>query len=107
MDARVPPTAYLDGIDLVTEGMLTVSYATEKIRSGARLSDLAYKRDGASRLAALLLRGDRVHIMVGQALNPAHQSPEVPLSLGLKNKVVEDLVRALEQRGKTVTLSYY
>lgn len=107
MDARVPPTAYMDGIDLVTEGMLTVSYATEKIRSGVRLPDLAYKRDGASRLAALLLKGDRIQIMVGQALNPAHQSPEVPLSLGLKNRVVEDLVRALQQRGKTVTVNHY
>jgi len=107
MDARIPPTAYMDGIDLVTEGMLTVSYATDQIRSGVRVSDLAYKRDGASRLAALLLKGDRIQIMVGQALNPAHQSPEVPLSLGLKNKVVEDLVRALQQRGKTVNVSYY
>jgi hypothetical protein len=97
----------MDGIDLVTEGMLTVSYATEKIRSVVRLPDLAYKRDGASRLAALLLKGDRIQIMVGQALNPAHQSPEVPLSLGLKNRVVEDLVRALQQRGKTVTVNHY
>ena len=107
MDAKVPPTAFIDGIDLVSEGMLTVSYAIERIRSGARAHDLAFRRDGASRLAALLLRGDRIEIMVGRAINPAHQSPEVPLTLALKNKVVEDLVRELEQRGKIVTVDYY
>ncbi|MEW6524920.1 MAG: SpoIIE family protein phosphatase [Bacillota bacterium] len=107
MDAKVPPTAFIDGIDLVSEGMLTVSYAIDKIRSNTRPHDLAYKHDGASRLAALLLGSDRIEIMVGRALNPAHQSPEVPLTLGLKNKVVEDLVRALEQRGKIVTVDYY
>jgi len=107
MDAKVPPTAFIDGIDLVSEGMLTVSYAIERIRSGARAHDLAFRRDGASRLAALLLRGDRIEIMVGRAINPAHQSPEVPLTLALKNKVVEDLVRELEQRGKIVTVDCY
>jgi len=107
MNEKVPPTAFIDGIDLVSEGMLTVSYAVDMVRSGVRRHDLAFRRDGASRLALLLLEGDRIDIMVGRALNPAHQSPEVPLSLGLKNKVVEDLVRALEQRGKVVRVEYY
>jgi len=106
MDDKVPPTADIDGIDLVTEGMLTVSYATSKLKSAMRFSDLAYMRDGASRLAALLLKADRVEISVGLALNPAHQSPDVPLSLGLKNKVVDDLQEALRQRGKNVTVNY-
>jgi len=107
MDAKVPPTAFIDGIDLVSEGVLTVTYAIDKIRSGTRPHDLEYKRDGASRLAALLLRGDRIEIIVGRALNLAHQNPDVPLTLGVKNKVVEDLVRMLEQGGKIVTVDYY
>jgi hypothetical protein len=107
MDAKVPPTAYMDGVDLLSEGTLTVSYAVEKIRGGARRHELGFKRDGASRLAAMLLEADRVDIIVGRALNPAHQSPDVPTALGLKNIVVEDLVRALERRGKTVRVEYF
>ncbi len=107
MDEKVPPTADIEGIDLASEGMLTVSYAIDKIRSGMRVHDVAYLRDGASRLAALLLEADWIEISVGLTLNPAHQSPDLPQSLALKNKVVEDLVQALEQRGKSVSVNYY
>lgn len=107
MDEKVPPTADIDGVDLVSEGMLTVSYAIAMIRSSIRKTDLAYMRDGASRLAALLLEADHIEISVGLSLNPAHQSPDIPMSLGLKNKVVEDLLQALEQRGKSVSVNYY
>lgn len=107
MTPKLPPTATIEGIDLVSEGMLTLSYAAELIRSGERERDMRSRRDGASRLAALLLEGDHLRVIVGRALNPAHQSPEVPLNLGLKNKVVQDMVRVLEQRGKTVTVEYY
>jgi hypothetical protein len=107
MDNNLPPTANIDGVDLVSEGILTVSYATTKIRSGAHCQDLTNKRDGASRLAELLLMADRIEIAVGLATNPAHQSPDVPPSLGLKKKIVEDLMQTLKQRGKIVTVKYY
>lgn len=107
MDERIPPVGVIEGIDLVTEGMLTVSYAVEYLRSGVRLKDLRWRRDGASRLTELLLEADEVDIIVGLALNPAHQSPDVPVSLGLKHKVVEDLVRALTALKKTVRVEYY
>lgn len=106
MDERVPPTGVIEGIDLVTEGMLTVSYAVDLLRNGAKPKDLRWRRDGASRLTALLLEADVVDIYVGQAINPAHQSPEVPSSLGLKHKVVEDLVRALTSMKKVVRVEY-
>ncbi|MGE5560401.1 MAG: SpoIIE family protein phosphatase [Chloroflexota bacterium] len=107
MDERVPPVGVIDGVDLVTEGMLTVSYAVEKLRGGARPKDLRWRRDGASRLTELLLEADQIDIIVGRALNPAHQSPEVPVSLGLKQKVVEDLVRVLTGMKKTVRVEYH
>lgn len=107
MDERVPPVGVIDGVDLVTEGMLTVSYAVDHIRGGVRPKDLRWKRDGASRLTALLLEADEIDIIVGRALNPAHQSPDVPVNLGLKHKVVEDLVRALTGMKKTVRVEYH
>jgi len=106
-DRRVPPTGEIEGIDLVTEGMLTLSYTLENLKSGARLRDVAWKMDGASRLTALLLEADKVHIIVGRAINPAHQSPDVPLNLALKHKIVDELARVLRDMGKEVKVEYY
>lgn len=107
MDKRVPPTGIIEGIDLVTEGMLTLSYALDMIKAGVKADDLAFKRDGASRLALLLLESDEIRIMVGRAINPAHQSPDVPPSLALKHKIVDELARVLRDLGKMVEVEYY
>ncbi|MGE5585704.1 MAG: SpoIIE family protein phosphatase [Bacillota bacterium] len=106
-DRRVPPTAKIEGIDLVTEGMLTLSYTLEKLKAGAKLRDVAWKGDGASRLAAVLLDADSVRIIVGRAINPAHQSPDVPVTLALKHKIVDELAQVLRGMGKTVRVEYY
>jgi hypothetical protein len=65
------------------------------------------KRDGASLLASLLLEADCLHIIVGRAINPAHQSPDVPRSLALKHKIVDGLAQVLRSMGKTVKVEYY
>jgi hypothetical protein len=106
-DKRIPPIGKLEGIDLVTEGMLTLSYTLEKLESGMKLRDAAMKRDGASLLASLLLEADCLHIIVGRAINPAHQSPDVPRSLALKHKIVDGLAQVLRSMGKTVKVEYY
>jgi hypothetical protein len=106
-DKRVPPIGKLEGVDLVTEGMLTLSYTLEKLESGVKMSDSVTKSDGASRLTAMLLEADYLHIILGRAINPAHQSPDVPRSLALKHKIVDGVVKALCDMGKTVKVEYY
>lgn len=103
-----PPTGRIEGVDLVTEGVLTLSQAAEILGSGEdgiRLSRhrFRYKSDGPSRLVDMLLEADDIHFMVGRAINPAHQSPDLPVSLALKSKLVEDLTRILGNLGKRVT----
>lgn len=107
MDERVPPTGVLPGIDLVTEGMLTLTYTLANLKKGLKAADLHYKRDGASRLTLQLLDADNVDFMVGRAINPAHQSPDMPADLALKNRVVEEIVQILRGMGKTVEVNYY
>lgn len=107
MDKRVPPIGVIEGIDLVTEGMLTLSYALEMIKGGVSPRELAFKRDGASLLASMLLEADEIQIMVGRAINPAHQSPDVPPNLALKHKIVDELAHVLRDLGKTVEVEYY
>ncbi|NLY54791.1 MAG: SpoIIE family protein phosphatase [Firmicutes bacterium] len=113
-NAAVPPTATIPGIDLVTEGVLTLSKALELIRF-AKAKDASYRdiaelnrQDGASRLARILLcECTHLQVLVGQAINPAHQNPGLPLSLALKLKVVDDICQELKELGKEVSIAYY
>lgn len=107
MDAKVPPTGTLEGIDLVTEGVLTLTYTAENLKRGVRRAEVHWKRDGASRLTDLLLEADSVRIIVGRAINPAHQSPEMPVTLALKQKVVDEIAQYLRSLAKEVSVEYH
>jgi hypothetical protein len=96
---RVPPVGFISGIDLVTEGTLTVLYALEHLRQDVPLETLQKARDGASRLAATLLRADWVHFIVGLAVNPAGDCT-------YKHRTIEQLIRLLRKKGKEVTVEY-
>ena len=65
-------------------------------------------KDGASLIARLLFEeATNVNFYVGRAMNPAHQNPDLPLSLNLKLRLVEELARCLEQMDKAVAVRYY
>lgn len=109
----VPPTASIKGIDLVTEGVLTMGKALEIVRNyntmnmNQRQRILAQK-DAASTLARLLLEeATQVNFLVGRAINPAHQNPDMPISLGLKLNLIKDMQNELLKLGKDVSIEYY
>jgi len=113
-DRKVPPTAKIEGIDLTTEGILTMGealeYAKKYVSSENTITDFLdlNKQDGASRLAKLLIEDSTsVKFIVGRAINPAHQNPEFPLDLGIKLKLVGEMANCLKQLGKKVTLEYF
>ncbi len=103
---QVPATGRIEGVDLVTEGTLTLTKALEIIRSGEPEAQLRLRVDGASRLAALLTGADEVRVFAGRAINPAHQNPNLPRQLGLKIQLIEALVNHLKSCGKEVYLEY-
>jgi hypothetical protein len=109
----VPPTAKIAGIDLVTEGVLTIGKSLEQIKRyvSHETNDFDFvlnKSDGASRLTKMLLEDcTEIHFLVGQALNPAHQNPGMPVSLGLKLNLIKDLATELEKTGKKVTMEFF
>ena len=109
----VPPTARIPGIDLVTEGVLTVGKALDYIKeyTSADNHDAGFmlnKKDGATQLAKYLLEDcTEIRFLVGQALNPAHQNPGMPVSLGLKLNLIKDLASELEKSGKKVTMEFF
>lgn len=112
-DPSVPPTASIKGVDLVTEGVLTLSKASEKINTYLtstledKISLNLEGKDGASRLASLLIEScTHLKLIVGKAINPAHQNPDFPSDLSIKARVVESLIHAVKELGKEVEVEY-
>ena len=103
----IPPVAELSGVDLVTEGVLTLNRVCFLLKSKVRSRNLYGKRDGASRLAEMLLGSDDITLLVGQAVNPAHLGSGIPVALALKPQLTEDLIGQLRERGKKVRVEYF
>ena len=107
--AEVPPTHRLERVDLVTEGLVTLGKAQERIVEAKRARDLPGGRDGATRLARALLSADRVHFIVGLAINPAVGQAGTWVGgriVPLRQVVVEALMQDLKARGRLVSVEY-
>ncbi len=104
MKADVPPLARLEGIDLITEGILTLTQTNELLHSGTDQEAVKYQTDAASALLRLCLDVDHIHFIVGLSVNPAHQNPDLPRQLGMKLAVVREIAEELRERGKEVTI---
>jgi len=105
--AEIPPLGRIEGIDLVTEGVLTLAHTLENLRQGVTAKEIQFKVDGASALTRLLLGSDEVLFLVGRALNPAHQNPNLPRDLGLKSHIANEIKLNLEKLGKIVHVEYF
>jgi hypothetical protein len=98
----VPPTGSITGIDLVTEGAVTLYHARQYIKEGFK--NLEGVRNGAGRLAKALLKADEIHFIVGTAVNPALYSPDFPVAYAFKHQTVTDIAEILQHAGKKVTV---
>ncbi len=103
----VPPVGMLEGVDLLTEGILTLAAVLRRLRKIGTEGETVHGQDGASRLLRLLLEADEISIIGGRAINPAHQNPKLSGELSLKARILEEISEELQRRGKMVTLEYY
>ena len=112
LDPEIPPTAKIEGVDLVTEGVITISrvltYAKSYLESNELYSDWSFKLDGASQISKLLFEeATDINFYVGRAVNPAHQNPNLPISFNIKMRLIEELSEALKKMGKRIKVSYF
>lgn len=107
-EPSIPPIAHIKGIDLVTEGVLTLRRLSEMLDTYTNGGIIDFERKDAATLLADLFVNHSTHIelWVGKAINPAHQNPDFPFELSIKLHVVEKLVQHLRQIGKIVTVKY-
>ena len=108
----VPPTAEIEGVDLVTEGVITINkvieYAKDVLDKNELYEEWNFKRDGASQISRLLFEeATDINFYVGRAVNPAHQNPDLPITFNIKMNLVEELSTCLQQMGKRIKVSYF
>ncbi len=111
-DPDIPPVGHVKGIDLVTEGVITMSRVVQYAKEFLNNSDLqnmwSLQTDGASLIAQMLFEyATDINFFVGKAINPAHQNPDLPITFGIKIQIVHELTDCLEKMGKQVKVSYF
>jgi hypothetical protein len=84
--------------------VLTLTKTLAQLDSDVNDAQVRWLGDGASQLTHLLLEADEIELLVGPTINPAHQNPDLPFGMGLKQHTATLIAEALERRGKTVTL---
>ena len=108
----IPPIAEIEGVDLVTEGVITVNkvveYAKDYIGSNEHYEDWSLRRDGAALISRMLFEeATDINFYVGRAVNPAHQNPDLPINFNIKMNLVQDLSEYLKKMGKRIKVSYF
>lgn len=108
----VPPIAEIEGVDLVTEGVITmnrvVEYAKDTLKDNELYEKWSFGQDGASLICRMLFEeATDINFFVGRAINPAHQNPDLPINFNIKMNLVEELSKSLLQMGKRVKVSYF
>lgn len=113
-DPKIPPMATMEGLDLVTEGVLTIGSALDLLHRyenddfNEAFFDALDAENGAAKLARLLIEEcTDLNLFVGRALNPAHQNSNLPFDLSVRMNLVEQLKDCAERMGKHVTVKYY
>ena len=96
VDPEIPPPSRMAGIDLITEGTLTLSKVAEMLESGQK-PELA-RSNAASDLVSILLDSDVIFFLVGTRVNEAHQDPNLPVELDIRRNIIKKIITLLEEK---------
>jgi len=104
-DPELPPESFIDGIDLVTEGILTLQKVNEILK--IYNNSIKLGKGPADKIVRLLMESDEIHFIIGTRINMAHQDPTLPVDLEIRRTVVKRIARLLEEKWlKKVTFEY-
>lgn len=112
IEPDIPPISSINGIDLVTEGVITlnklVAVAKDYLGANKKYFDWSFKQDAVSLLAKTLFEeSTEIDFYVGCAVNPAHQDPRFHIDITIKLDLVNELAKLLKEMGKIVSISYF
>ncbi len=104
-DPELPPESFIEGIDLVTEGILTLQKVNEILKSYNNSVRLG--KGPADKIVKFIMESDEIHFIIGTRINIAHQDPNLPVDLEIRRTVVKRIARLLEEKWlKKVSFEY-
>lgn len=99
---KLPSCSYMEGVDLVTEGILTLTKTLEYLENDVQDIDNA-----AGKLVKFLLDSDCINFMVGAKLNQAHYNPALPIEIEIRKNIIKKMAVILEDKYfKKVSVQY-
>ena len=99
---KLPACSYMEGVDLVTEGILTLTKTLEYLESNTTDIDNA-----AGKLVKFLLDSDCINFMVGAKLNQAHYDPALPIEIEIRKNIIKKMANILQDKYfKKVNIQY-
>ena len=99
----IPPLSKMDGVDLVTEGILTLTRTVQLLEKG----DSGSSMSAADQVVEILRESDKVEVVIGTRINEAHQDPTLPVDLDIRRNLAKRLAGVLQQHYlKEVTVRY-
>lgn len=103
LDPKIPMCSTMEGVDLVTEGILTLTDVYRMLKEGIDTD----RNNGATRLAKLILDSDKIDFVVGTKINIAHQDPNLPMELEIRRNIVKKIFRLLQDKYlKEISVKY-
>jgi len=105
IDPDLPPVSYMSGVDLITEGILTLTKVLELLNNFKQ--EYLFLKGPANLIVKMLLDSDYIHFIIGTKINEAHQDPNLPIDIEIRRTVIRQIANVLEEKWlKTVTLEY-
>lgn len=95
-DPDLPPVSYMEGVDLITEGILTLSKVSNILEKYNERYEL--EKGPADQIVRMFLESDEIHFLIGTAINVAHQDPNLPVELEIRRSVVKKIAGMLEEK---------
>jgi sulfur transfer complex TusBCD TusB component (DsrH family) len=95
-DPDLPPVSFMDGVDLITEGILTLGKVS--VLLDHYNENLKVGKGPADEIIKMILQSDEVSFIIGTRINIAHQDPSLPVELEIRRTVVKRIARTLEKK---------
>jgi len=107
IDLSLPPSSKMEGIDLITEGVLTLSKATYMLNTLKINSNTQFGKGPADQICRSLLDTDEIYILVGTKINENHHDPSLPVEIEIRKHLIQRLTKVLSEKFmKVVNIEY-
>ena len=106
-DPTLPPSSKMEGVDMVTEGVLTLSKVTHLLNHLPFGSNPQFGKGPADQICRLLLDSDVIHILVGTKINENHHDPNLPVEIEIRKNLIRRLTRVLSEKFMKVVIIKY